>query len=287
MKNIVNTRSGKIGRRVLIAAIGGLMALPLLANTAAAQTVKEIKERKVLKAGVQVAQVPWGYTDATGKLTGFDVEFVRSVAKDLGVEVEFVPVTPANRIATLQTGQVDLLAAVMGIFPDRQKVVLFSRPYANNDNVFIGKADLKASGWADLKGARVGVPRGTPQDKAITAANSGATIQRFDDDASTVQALISGQVDIIGAAFTQMGNIEKVTGAGKFQQKFVLNRVFNGVAVRQESREFAEYLNTFIGKQIENGELPKLYKQWIGKDIGAKLPTTGEGDAPLPVDITK
>ncbi|MGK9054951.1 transporter substrate-binding domain-containing protein [Neorhizobium petrolearium] len=287
MKNIAKNSSGRIGRRVLMAAIGGLMALPLLVNAAAAQTVKEIKDRKVLKAGVQVAQVPWGYTDTAGKLTGFDVEFVRSVAKDLGVEVEFVPVTPANRIATLQTGQVDLLAAVMGIFPDRQKVVLFSRPYANNDNVFIGKADLKASGWADLKGVRVGVPRGTPQDKAITAANSGATIQRFDDDASTVQALISGQVDIIGAAFTQMGNIEKVAGAGKFQQKFVLNRVFNGAAVRQDSREFADYLNTFIGKQIENGELPKLYKQWIGKDIEAKLPTTGEGDAPLPVDITK
>lgn len=287
MKKSGVTRCGQVGRRAFMAAVGGLLALPLLANNASAQSVNEIKDRKVLRAGVQVAQVPWGYSDATGKLTGFDVEFVRSVAKDLGVEVEFVPVTPANRIATLQTGQVDMLAAVMGIFPDRQKVVLFSRPYANNDNVYIGKADLKVSGWADLKGVRVGVPRGTPQDKAITAANTGATIQRFDDDASTVQALISGQVEVIGAAFTQLGNIDKVAGPGKFQQKFVLNRVFNGAAVRQESREFADYLNTFIGKQIENGELPKLYKQWIGKDIDAKLPATGEGDAPLPVDIAK
>jgi len=286
MKNIV-TLSGHMGRRAFIAAIGGMMALPLLASGVGAQGVQEIKDRKVLKAGVQVAQVPWGYTDETGKLTGFDVEFVRSVAEDLGIEVEFVPVTPANRVATLQTGQVDMLAAVMGIFPDRQKVVLFSRPYCNNDNVFIGKADLNATGWQDLKGIRVGVPRGTPQDKAVTAANSGATIQRFDDDASTVQALISGQVDIIGAAFTQMGNIQKVAGPGKFEQKFILNRVFNGVAVRQDSREFADYLNTFIGKQIENGELPKLYKQWIGTDMIADLPTTGEGDAPLPVDITK
>jgi polar amino acid transport system substrate-binding protein len=283
----INRSAAKISRRIILAAIGGLVALPLLAATANAESVQEIKDRKVLKAGVQVAQVPWGYTDGSGKLTGFDVEFVRSVAKDLGVEVEFVPVTPANRIATLQTGQVDMLAAVMGIFPDRQKVVLFSRPYCNNDNVFIGRADLKANGWQDLKGVRVGVPRGTPQDKAVTAANSGATIQRFDDDASTVQALISGQVDVIGAAFTQMGNIEKVAGAGKFDQKFVLNRVFNGAAVRQDSREFADYLNAFIAKQIESGELPKLYKQWIGKDIVANLPATGEGDAPLPVEITK
>ncbi|UPA27216.1 transporter substrate-binding domain-containing protein [Shinella oryzae] len=286
MTEINKTLLKGMNRRLFLGAAGGALALTLMPSIAAAQSVQEIKDRKVLKAGVQVAQVPWGYTDESGKLTGFDVEFVRLIAKELGVDVEFVPVTPANRIATLLTGQVDMLAAVMGIFPDRQKVVLFSRPYCNNDNVFIGRADLKASGWDDLNGARVGVPRGTPQDKAVTTANpAGATIQRFDDDASTVQALISGQVDIIGAAFTQLGNIEKVAGPGKFEQKFVLSRVFNGVAVRPQSREFADHLNGVIGKLIESGELSALYKQWIGKDMVAELPTTGEGDAPLPVEI--
>ena len=54
----------------------------------------------------------------------------------------------------------------------------------------------------------------------------------FDDDATTVQALISGQVDVIGAASTQLSNIEQVAGPGKFDQKFVVARAYNAFAVR-------------------------------------------------------
>ena len=160
-----------------------LAILPLGVLAANAQTVESIKKGGVLKVGAQVAQVPWGFTDSRGKLTGFDIEVMEMLAKELGVKAEFTGVTPANRTAALLTGQVDVLAAVMGIFADRQKVVLFARPYATIDNIIIGKADASIKGWDDAKGLRVGVPRGNPIDVAVTKASPpGATIQRFDDD---------------------------------------------------------------------------------------------------------
>jgi polar amino acid transport system substrate-binding protein len=270
-----------------LAIAAALALLPVGVGAASAQTVDAIKKGGVLKVGSQVAQVPWGFTDAAGKLTGFDIEVSEMLAKELGVKAEFTSVTPANRTAALLTGQVDVLAAVMGIFADRQKVVLFSRPYTNNDTIFIGKADANIKGWADMKSLRVGVPRGTPQDIAVTkAAPAGATIQRFDDDSTTVQALISGQVDIIGGAATQVPNIAKVAGEGKFVEKFVLARAFNGFAVRPDAREWADYISAFVAKKIESGELAALYKKWIGGEL-AKLPTTGEGPDALPIDITK
>jgi polar amino acid transport system substrate-binding protein len=268
-------------------AIATAIFLGSLAVTSAhAQSVAAIKKAGVLKAGVQVAQVPWGFTDASGKLTGFDVEFIEMVAKDLGVKPEFVPVTPANRTAALLTGQVDVVAAVMGIFPERQKAVLFSRPYTINENVIIAKAGPPMKGWNDLKGMRIGVPRGTPMDAALTKANPTDTkIQRFDDDATTVQALVSGQVDAIGAAVTQVANLDKLAGPGKYQTRLVLQRVFNGAAVRPGEREWVNYLNDVIGRKIASGELPALYKKWIGGDL-PQMPTTGEGEAPLPVIVT-
>ena len=273
-------------RRLLGGAAAALLAV--LAPTGAfAQSVAAIKKAGVLKAGVQVAQVPWGFTDAGGKLTGFDVEFIEMIAKDLGVKPEFVPVTAANRVATLLTGQVDVVAAVMGIFPDRQKAVLFSRPYAVNENVIIAKAGPPMKTWTDLKGLRIGVPRGTPMDTAIVKGNPpGATVQRFDDDATTVQALVSGQVDAIGAAYTQVANLNKLAGAGKYEVRMVLQRVFNGAAVRPGEREWVTYLNDVIGRKTASGELPALYKKWIGGDL-PKLPATGEGDEPLPVMVTQ
>ena len=230
---------------VMGAALACAIAPPAI-SSAEAQTVKSIKKGGVLKIGSQVAQVPWGFTDASGKLTGFDIELGEMLAKDLGVKAVVAPVTSSNRVAALLTGQVDVLAAVMGIFADRQKVVLFSRPYTTNDTIYIGKASASIKGWKDLNGVRVGVPRGTPQDIAITkAAPAGAVIQRFDDDASTVQALIAGQVDMIGGAATQVPNIAQVAGPGKFEEKFVVARAYNAFAVRPESREWATYLSGF------------------------------------------
>ncbi|WP_269495207.1 transporter substrate-binding domain-containing protein [Castellaniella sp. S9] len=288
MKDSTSFRPVNPIRRLLLGAAATLALGATLAPSAHAQSVDAVKASGVLKAGVQVAQVPWGFTDAQGKLTGFEVEFVRMVAQDLGVQPQIVPVTPANRTAALLTGQVDMLAAVMGIFPDRQKVVLFTRPYAVNENVVIAKAGPQMKGWEDLKGMRIGVPRGTPQDKALTDANPPDTkLMRFDDDAATVQALVSGQVDAIGAAITQVGNLAQVAGPGTYESRLVLSRVYNGVAVRPGEREWVDYLNGLIGRKIADGELSALYKKWIGNDLPPNMPDTGEGDAPLPAIVTK
>jgi polar amino acid transport system substrate-binding protein len=274
-------------RRLIITAALALTLIPAGIAAASAQTVAEIKKSGILKIGSQVAQVPWGFTDGSGKLTGFDIELSEMLAQDLGVKAEFTPVTPANRVAALLTGQVDVVAAVMGIFAERQKVVLFSRPYTNIDTIYIGKPELKVKGFPDMKGLRVGVPRGTPQDIAVTkAAPAGTTIQRFDDDSSTIQALISGQVDIVGGAATQLPNIEKVAGPGTFEQKFIVARNFNAFAVRPGSREWVDYVNAFVGKKVASGELKALYKKWIGGEL-SELPTTGEGDAPLPITLAQ
>jgi polar amino acid transport system substrate-binding protein len=273
-----------LSRRSLLTAAGVASLLPFVSKAAYADAVAAIQKAGVLKAGCQVAQVPWGFTDAGGTLTGFDIELVRLAAADMGVTAEITAVTSANRVATLLTGQVDTLAAVMGIFADRQKVVLFSRPYCNNDTIFIGKADVSVKGWGDMSGLRVGVPRGTPQDVALTkAAPKGATIQRFDEDATTVQALVSGQVDLIGAASTQLGNVAKVAGAGKFDQKFVLARAFNAFACRPSDRDLATSLSGFVAKSLANGQLLALFKKWIGTDL-AELPATGEGPSALPIE---
>jgi len=271
-------------RRTLVA----LSVALTMAGLAHAQKVADIKKSGVLKVGAQVAQVPWGFSDKDNKLTGYDIEFAEMLAKDLGVKPEFTPVTVANRTAALLTGQVDVLAAVVTILADRQKVVLFSRPYSYLETVLIGKTSLPAmKGYADLKGLRISVPRGSVQDSAMTKANSGATVQRFDDDAAAVQALLSGQVDLAGAAHTQLGSIAQIAGAGKYDIKLVVARGYQGAAVRPGEREWADYINAFIARKIASGELGALYKKWIGQEMRTDMPASGETEAALPAVVAK
>lgn len=273
----------KFTRRI---ALASLFALGI-AGLAHAQKVADIKKSGTLKVGAQVAQVPFGFTDKNNKLTGFDIEFAELMAKDLGVKAEFTPVTVANRTAALLTGQVDMLAAVVTVLADRQKVVLFSRPYSFNEVVLIGKTDLPAmKSFQDTKAYRIGVPRGSVQDTAVTQAKAGSIIQRFDDDAAAVQALLSGQVDLVGASNTQLINIDQVAGAGKFATKLTLTRNFQSVAVRPGEREFVTYINDFIGRKTQSGELPTLFRKWFNMDF-KEMPDSGEGEAALPTVITK
>jgi len=141
--------------------------------------------------------------------------------------------------------------------------------------------------YAELKGLRIGVPRGSVQDTAVTQVNSGATVQRFDDDAAAVQALLSGQVDLAGAASTQLGPIGQVAGAGKYDIKLVVSRGYQGAAVRPGEREWVGYINDFIARKTASGELDALYRKWIGLDLGKDLPATGETAAALPAFVAK
>ena len=274
----------QLTRRIAIA-----LAIALaITGFAHAQKVADIKKSGVLKIGAQVAQVPWGFSDKNNKLTGYDIEFAELLAKDLGVKAEFTPVTVANRTAALLTGQVDVLVAVVTILADRQKVVLFSRPYSYLDTVLIGKSSLPVmKSYSELKGQRIGVPRGSVQDNAVTKVNTGATIQRFDDDAAAVQALLTGQVDLAGAAATQLGPIAQVAGPGKYDIKLVVSRGYQGAAVRPGEREWVNYINDFIARKLASGELGALYKKWINQDLGKDLPTTGETEAALPNFVAK
>jgi hypothetical protein len=75
----------------------------------------------------------------------------------------------------------------------------------------------------------------------------------------------------------------RIGRAGKFDQKFVLARAFNAFACRPSDRDLATALSGFVAKNLANGQIPALFKKWIGTNL-AELPTTGEGPSALPVE---
>jgi polar amino acid transport system substrate-binding protein len=166
------------------------------------------------------------------------------------------------------TNKVDLLVASLAITPERAKQVQFSTPYAAASIVLYGdkKANIKAA--ADLKGKRVGVARASTQDVALTAiAPEGTEIRRFDDDASAMQALMSGQVDAIGCSTTVAAQIDKRAPANSFENKFLLRQQVMAVAMRPGQAELLTTVNDFVARNTANGELNKLYRKWLETDL--------------------
>src|SRR5690606_30647175 len=163
--------------------------------------------------------------------------------------------------------QVDLLVASLGITEERAKNVDFSKPYAGISIGVFGAEDVAVSKPEDLSGKTIGVARASTQDTAVTEiAPPDATIQRFDDDASAVQALLSGQVELIGVSNVVAAQIEQAA-PGRFNQKLQLSQQVQGIAVRKGSTELLNFINQFIDKVKADGELNAIHEKWLGSPL--------------------
>src|SRR5262245_37727634 len=104
----------------------GLLAC--VAIQARAQTLDTIEKRGTLLVGVNLSTPPFGTTDSEMQPAGYDVEVAKLLAQDLGVKLQFVPVTNDSRIPTLLTGKADVIIASLQITSERVKSIIFSTP---------------------------------------------------------------------------------------------------------------------------------------------------------------
>lgn len=255
------TRRG-LGSSIALGAAGTL--LPVGFGAARAATPEEIKRRGRLMVGVLTDYPPFGGTDSNQNPAGYDVDVARLLVKELGVELQIVPVTGPNRIPFLLTNKVDMLIATFGITEERARQVLFSNPYSALVTYILAPKATRIAGPDDLKGVRVGVARASTQDLAVSAiAPREIRLMRFDDDATTTQSIISGQTQAIGASNTVLAQLTAGYPNLQIEPKFTLRAQANGMAFRKQDEALRDWSNTFIKSIVDNGELAKIHQRWF------------------------
>ncbi|EJC78011.1 periplasmic component of amino acid ABC-type transporter/signal transduction system [Rhizobium leguminosarum bv. trifolii WSM2012] len=268
-KSMLTRRNAMLGAAALVAAV-------TLAQPAAAITPEEIKARGKIIVGIQGDNPPWGFVTSGGKQDGLDADIATLFAKELGVSVEFVPLEVNNRIPALTAGRVDVLFATMAMLPDRAKAVQFSKPYVANAIVLIGPKSAEIKTNADMAKFTIGVAKGAAQDTQVTKnAPEGTTIRRYDGDAASVQALVSGQVETLGGNIFYMDRVNKAR-PGEFENKLEFQKLYNGACTRLGEKEINAALNTFIDKIKANGDLKAVYDKWMKVPV-PEFPETLEG----------
>jgi len=259
-----------------IAAASLFVAIVLNGAPAHAQTVQQIKDRGKLVVGTLVDFPPFGILDRQGKPDGYDSDLARLIAKHMGVTLEIVPVSGPNRIPYLLTNKVDMLVAALGITPERAKQVSFSDPSATVDQVLYARKESKINGIEDLLKFKVGVARASAQDITLTRISpQGTVIQRFEDDPSTLQALLSKQVDAIAMSTLMIKEIAKVTSVEPYDIKFRVQRLVHGIAMRRGQDDLLNWVNEFLITVKKNGELNAIHQKWLGIDfVNVEKPPT-------------
>lgn len=255
--------------------VGTLVAAAMLVTSATsnAQTINDIVKRGKVLIGVNSGAPPFSFVDADGKARGMDVDIANLLASYLGVPAEVSTYTTAARIPALEAGKVDIMVATLGATPARAKVVMFTGSY----NVFrliiaAPKADAIKS-MNDLVGKKVAIARGTPQEAALMrVASKGVELARFDDDLTATQALLTRQVQAVAIPETIYKEVLKSRPNADIAVKFSYHNNFQSIAVRRESYELLQWLNTTLAYIKETGELDDIAMKWVGHPMPKDMP---------------
>jgi polar amino acid transport system substrate-binding protein len=250
-------------------AAAALIALPMPAMA----DLSEILSSGTIKIAVPESFPPFGALGADGEHEGYDVDVAKMVAENLGVELELVPVVSKQRIPFLETDRVDLVIATMGANPERAKSIWFSSAYAPFYSGAFAPAGTAISSVADLAGMKVGLTGGTLEDLELSKiAPEAAELVRFGDNAATLAAFTSGQVDVLVS-----GNMVALQAANsnpemKVETKFTLKESPSFIGVKKGNFDLLQWVNVFILHKKLGGELDAISEKWLGEPL-PPLPT--------------
>jgi polar amino acid transport system substrate-binding protein len=271
------------------AAIAVLIALVLTAvlGACAGAAAKEDPYGLITPGTIRVASIgdakPYTFTDKDGRFTGFDVEFFREVAENIGIDhVEFAGQDFAAILSGVANGQFDVGAAAIGITPERSDTVDFTDDYLAGYLTLMTAPDSGIDEPKDTKGRRIGVVQGSLQEAYAKKNFPAADLVRFPDNNTAVTALNSGGV---------VGHFLDFEAAKDYTQRFDLINAFDvpsfdapaGFAIAHGNDKLRRALNKGIAEAIADGTWKRLYQKWFpDSPMPAQYLPRGDADSTQP-----
>ena len=257
-------------RRNTLPSLLALITAALLPLVAPAQTaLDDLMAKKQINIAIPTDFPPYGFVGTDLKPQGLDIDMANLIGAKLGVKVELVTVTSANRIPYLQTRKADLVISTLGKNAERAAVIDFTTAYSPFfQAVFAAKA-LAVKGAADLAGKSVGVTRGAIEDLELSKiAPASADIRRFEDNNATVSAFVSGQVQVIATGASVAGNMMARNPQLGAEYKFVLKDSPNFIGVAKGEDKLRAKVNEIIAAAKASGEIDRMAQKWLGRPAG-------------------
>jgi len=146
-----------------------------------------------IKIATESSYKPFSYTDADGKLIGYEIELVDALCAQMKAECEVISQDWDGLIPGLNAQKFDAAIAGMSITPERKEVVDFSDPYFHSGIILIGKKgdDLTID---SLKGQPIASQRSTVASQYLQDEHSDADIKLYDTQDNAYLDLTSGRV---------------------------------------------------------------------------------------------
>ena len=249
---------------------------PTPAPPASADTLKRIRDTGVLLVGVREASVPFSFLDAQKQPQGYSVDLCMRIADAIKnelklpkLDIKFVPVTSANRIAMVKDGKVDLECGSTTNTRDRQKDVAFAYTTFVAGIKMLAKKGANISSVEDLRGKTIVVTTGTTSEKMLKQLNAERLMNiKFIDSPDHNESFKAVQ-DGRAVAFPMDDVLlyGLVSKSGKPDDFAVVGKYLSvepyGIMMRKDDPQFEKLVDRALNELFQSGEVRRIYNKWF------------------------
>ena len=212
---------------------------------------------------------PMGFKE-NGEITGFDIDIAKEVAERLGVEAEFVYIDWDAKVLELNGKNIDMIWNGLTITADREKEILFSKPYFDNRIVIISLNGSGIDQIADLSEMKVGVELQSSGQAAVEGNDVFATVDELVKYTTITEAILdlkAGGIDAIVADEI----FARYAVSKEADQYQVASEVFNsenyGIGFRLEDVALRDKVDVIIDEMAADGTAAEISMKWFGEDL--------------------
>ncbi|WP_409276364.1 transporter substrate-binding domain-containing protein [Neobacillus sp. SCS-31] len=209
---------------------------------------------------------PFSYMTDDLKMTGFDVEVGKAVAKEMGLKPVPKRMKFKGIVEGVKTGRADAAVASHTINPQRSKHVSFSTPYYYSGPQIFVRPDSGIKTVDDLKGKEVAVAKGSTY--ADTASKYTSNLKMYDSDITALKALSIGRHDAVITDFVT-GKSAKKEGFD-IEGRQLIERSEQAIVLPQDNPALLKRVNDALEALRKDGTLREISIKFFGEDITQK-----------------
>src|SRR6476619_7207949 len=254
-------------RPIALAVAAVSAALLTLVLPATAERLDEVKARGKIIVGVSDTTPPFSFKrPGENEHVGYDIDLVRAVAKRLGVGVETVSLSSAERIPMLQQGKLDLVATSMTRTPERLREVDFSVIYFVTPHAVIVRKSSGITSVHQLAGKKASSASTSTAGSNLKEVVSNVDLVYVRDYALAFGLLKDGMVDAFPTDETVLRAIVQQDGHPDdyvFLPDFTKSRNV-GFALKKDEPRFKDTVNKALLDVEASGDAAKIFDAWFG-----------------------
>lgn len=261
-------------KTVGIITMGLLLAVTLTACGKNSSDKAQLKTSGTLTVGLEGTFAPYSYRE-NGKLTGFEVELARNIAKKENLKVKFVPTKWDSLIAGVGDKKFDVVLNNVTITKQRQKKYSFSTPYIYSREVLITKKNNTAiNSIDDIKGHKMAVGTGT--NNQTVAEKYGAKVLPNSEFSSSLDLVKQGRAE--GTLNSREAYLAYLKDNPSAKNEFKYTVVPDSkvapakiaVLMAKDNPGLKKKINKALKELKADGTLTKLSKKYFTEDITTK-----------------